>query len=110
MRSPIRRSTLPPVLLRLWTALAAIGALACGAPAGRPATDDHARTAPARVSVESETVTVGESDVPSGPVVAWPTDSGLDGADAERVRISVDGRPGRGAGEPLVTIVIFSDF
>jgi len=98
------------VLLRLWTALAAIGALACGAPAGRPATDDHARTAPARVSVESETVTVGESDVPSGPVVAWPTDSGLDGADAERVRISVDGRPGRGAGEPLVTIVIFSDF
>ncbi len=39
----------------------------------------------------------------------WPTD-GLPGADERRVHVPADGAPARGAAEPLVTIVVFSDF
>ncbi len=35
---------------------------------------------------------------------------GLPGASAERVRIATDDAPARGGAEPLVTIVVFSDF
>jgi protein-disulfide isomerase len=44
------------------------------------------------------------------PPVAWPTGTDLAGADAVRAQIPLDGRPAIGAAEPLVTLVVFTDF
>ncbi len=105
--SPLRSSLFPFVLVVL-TLLAA-----CGSPPGAgPSTTADNAASPARVSVtDSRTAAGAPSEGASGrDVPPWPVDSGLPGADAERVRIPVAGRPIHGPADAAVTVVIFSDF
>jgi protein-disulfide isomerase len=88
---------------------------ACGAPPGRTtqSANDPAVSSPARVSVEGDAPPpppAAEPEEELDDVTPWPTDGGLPGADEERVRVGIGGRPARGASEPLVTVVVFSDF
>ncbi len=98
--------------MRVLSFAVALSFFACGAPSGRPTgrINDPALT-PARVSVEGSAASASSApEEAADAVMAWPVDSDLAGADAERLRVGVDGRPARGAAEPLVTIVLFSDF
>ncbi len=52
----------------------------------------------------------GERERSRPLVVGWPVDSDLPGADAARARLPLDRRPTKGAAEPLVTVVVFSDY
>ena len=61
-------------------------------------------------STERTTPGPPPSEESSGPAtLSWPTKS-LPGSDAYRVQVPIDGAPSKGAEEPLVTIVAFSDF
>ncbi|MBW2462395.1 MAG: thioredoxin domain-containing protein [Deltaproteobacteria bacterium] len=105
---------MPPSFLRSLLVPCALAALAaCGSPPGvRPSTTADRAASPARVSVSDSRSSSDSSEEGTADrdVPAWPATSGLPGADAERVRIPVAGRPALGPRDASVTVVIFSDF
>jgi len=100
----------PRALLTLLALMTSAGCGSAPGAAGAPIDEDRLarRVADilfARMSGE------GADALPEGAATsAWPTRSNLPGADAPRLRVPVEGAPSRGAAEPLVTIVEFSDF
>ena len=94
-----------------WTTLALLAACSRppGAPDAREANELGARVVEVQAASGAVQALAAEENVPAYEGL-WPTDGSLPGSDEPRVRVSIDGAPAKGASEPAVTVVVFSDF
>ena len=88
-----------------------LGVVACSRPPGLPVETAATPAAEAEASGAATEVATAEAggSAPSYEGL-WPADGRLPGSDAPRARVPIEGAPLHGAAEPLVTVVVFSDF